>query len=196
MSVKAKLKIILKADNIIVAESEDAQLWQKVLVIINSKSGLQDTNDLEDDKINNIIPNGKNPQPIKTFSKELGISEAELIGSCDPKLEVPYIHLDKHYWEALKRNTPKRGPKAIAPVQLAATLLALWKERLKLDPPTLKEVSSILLTINLTPKNANRAISNCEWLQFRGKSIVVNPAQSSKAVSIAKSYCLKKDPNK
>lgn len=201
MTVKAKLKIILKANETVVAESADPQLWQSVLVAINNTTsnaanlltkGGGNLTQNDDAGVGSLLEDDKDV--VSLFAKELEIHKEDLTGACGPTNEAPFIHLDGHYWEALKKQTPERGPKAIAPVSLAATLLVLWKKKVGLEAPTLKEAIAVLATINFAPKNTARAIKNCEWLQMRGKNIVLNPAQTSKALKIAKAYCLKQSP--
>lgn len=201
MAVKANLKIILKADDTVVAESDDATLWQKVLVAINtgtSSTGAIDNNKdgIEDLYNLNGLPENDSPDgKITSFAEELGVPVKILQGACSPSTDPPYIQLDKHHWEALKKLVPKRGTKSIADVVVTATLLVLWKDNAKLGNTILKEASSVLGTLGLNAKNPTRSINNCEWLQIRGKNIVLNPAQTSKAITVAKAYCLKKDPH-
>lgn len=199
MSVKAKLKIILKANDTIVAESANPQLWQNVLVAINSTDSnatdLVDQGALTQEQAEKGSLIGGAKDTVTLFAKELDVSKDDLKGACGPTTEAPFIHLDEHYWEALKKQTPERGPKAIAPLALSATLLALWKKKAGLDAPTTKEAIAALATIQITSKNSARAIRNCEWLQMRGENIVLNPAQISKAIKIARAYCLKQNPH-
>lgn len=197
MAVKANLKIILKADNTVVAESDDATLWQKVLVFMNSGGILTDNqdNNATKGKKYNELDDDIAIDDITKFAKELGVTKEVLQGACSPRIEAPYIYLDKHHWESLKKSLPERGAKSIADIVIAATLLILWKEKANLgNSVSSKEASAVLATIGLNAKNPTRSIENCEWLQMRGKQIILNPAQTSKAIKIAKAYCLKEDP--
>ena len=195
MAVKADLKIILQANEVIVAESNDQQLWQKVLAAINAgatKVGNTDVaSDFGADTGDFIGPSDL----VSNFSKYLDITNEEAIGSCDPSTDPPYIHLDNHHWENLKKNTPARGSKAISATVLALTLLVLWKKIAGLDGPTLKEAKDVRNTISAGDKNPLRAVKNCEWLQERNSHIRLNPSQTSKAILIAKAYCQKTDLN-
>lgn len=187
--LKAELKIILQAGNTIVAESSDPTLWQKVLAAINiplesSESTDQLTPELQDVEL-------QVGGPIEKLAKELGVPVTVLKGACDPSETSPLIHLDKHHWEALKKGTPARGPKSISPMILASTLLTLWKEKGKLGGVTMKEAQKVLSTIGLRDSHPHRALGNCEWLQIRGSNIIINPAQTSKAIAFAKDYCTK-----
>ncbi|WP_299981887.1 hypothetical protein [Desulfobacula sp.] len=201
MAVKASLKIILMADDTVVAESDDAILWQNVLVAINSGNSLVEqtitsggtTNSGSD--IDSQSDNGQPEETIACFAKELDISIECLQSACSPKAEPPYIHLDKHYWEALKTALPKRGTKAIADVIIAATILILWKDSANLGKTALKEATAVLKTLEVSANNPTRSITNCEWLQIKKGNIVLNPALTSKAINVAKAYCLKQDPN-
>lgn len=198
MVVKAKLTITLKANDTVVAEVEDSDLWQQVLTSINTGAKL-DIGDAPDaskpEKSEKThADHGAGSTAISKFAAELGITQAIAKGACSPSDSPPFIHLDKHHWEALKRNTPERGSKAVGAVVLAATLLVLWKEKAGLGATPMKEAAGVLETIGVTAKNPTRSINNCEWLQLRNGTIVLNPAQTSKAISIAKAYCSKESP--
>lgn len=194
MVVKAKLKIVLKANDTVVAESEDPNLWQQILVAINDQkeSSVSTMESKEESFVGTMV--GKREvveDDVIEFSREVGVDPKLAKAACALTKEPPFIHLDKHHYEALKSNTPPRGPKAVAPIVLAATLLILWKEKLGLDNTTSSsEVSSTLATIQLPLKNFKRAIDNCRWLQKRGNDIVINPARTTEAISVAKCYCL------
>jgi len=201
MSVKASLKIILMANDVEIAESEDKILWQNVFSAIN-----QGTDQIAAEQaiaaapapITTVAPsNGAHPSvaPAGTgamaqLAAELGISTDEVEGALAPSTEAPFIHLDPHCWEALKKNTPNRGGQAIAPIALVGTLLALWFRHGGIEgSPTTKQCQAVLKTIHLSDKNAGRSLKNAEWLQVRNSGIVINPAKRSRAVAVAKAYC-------
>jgi hypothetical protein len=189
--LKARLQLILKAENVVIAESEDPILWQKVLTAITQKKeNLPNPENIKDE--NNILDVGND---IDKLAKKIGVDKKEVIGACDPKKEPPFIQLDMHYWEMLKKNTPERGSKSISPFVLAFTLLNLWKSMSGINKPDKKMANLVVDTINLTDPNADRAVKNCEWLQKKpDKTVVLNPAQQSKAIAIAKAYILKNEP--
>ncbi len=191
-STKAELKIVLKADETLVADSTDPILWQKVLAAINIQSEASKNASLEGISQNDKYDLSFTKEPVDQMAKEIGVSADVLKGACDPSNTKPFIHLDRHHWEAMKKSTPPRGPKAISPIALAATLLILWKEKAKLGDSTIDGSQDVLATIGLSDKHPGRALNNCEWLQLRGKTIIINPAQTSKAISLAKGYCTKK----
>ncbi len=201
MEVKAKLRVILQADDKTIAESENIQLWQDVLAAINRGTHLASSGTpppASEDPLLITPPPGStlNPQQsIQQFSDELKISTDELIGACRPSLEPPYIHLDPLYWEALKKETPKRGPNAVPPLILALTLLVLWQRHSTMELPTNFEGQAVLGTISMSDKNPGRGIRNCAWLQKRGRIISLNPAKISKALELARAYCLKQVPS-
>jgi len=92
----------------------------------------------------------------------------------------------------MKKQLAKRGPFAISPVVAVATLLGLWFHKAGLGNPTQAQAHAVLGTINVTDKNASRSIQNTSWLQGRsGGQIVLNPAEISRAVRLAKCFCLK-----
>jgi len=190
-NTRAKLRIVLKANETFVAESTDPILWQKVLAAINTQSEASKNENLEDISQNDKYDLSPAKGPVNQMAKEIGVSADVLKGACDPLDTKPFIHLDKHHWEAMKKATPSRGPKAISHIALAATLLILWKEKAKLGDSTIKDSQEVLATVSLSERHPNRSLDNCEWLQLRGKSIVINPAQTSKAIAAAKAYCTK-----
>ena len=198
MTLKAKLKIVLHANDTVVAESDDTGLWQQVLVAINaSNSSTIETNPTmlakpEGKGAGLTLPRGDS---VETLAQELKVGAEVLVGACGPTQESPFIHLDKHHWEALKKNTPPRGSNAVGATVLAATLLVLWKECAELGETKMREASAVVNTINVTAKNPTRSINNCEWLQLRNGAVVLNPAQTSKAIQVAQAYCLKKRPD-
>lgn len=198
MTVKAKLTIILKANDTVVAEIDDSSLWQEVLSAVNSGTKLNVGADVDSKQGTKLKGTPDNPDAggtaLSGFAVELGVSQAVAKGACGPTSNSPYVHLDKHHWEALKKNTPERGAKSVGAVVLAATLLVLWKEKAGLGATTMKEAASVLETIGVPGKNYSRSINNCEWLQLRNGSIVLNPAQTSRAIAVAKAYCMKESP--
>lgn len=197
MSFKAKLKIVLKADETVVAESEDPRLWQYVLDAINNPTaqGEPINNALKKDKVQDVNNYDQETEsPKNLLAKEIGVTLDKLKGACSPSLDSPYINLDKHYWEALKKVTPQRGRNSIAPILVASTLLILWKETAGIGKTTISEAQKVLKTINLRDAHAKRSISSCAFLQEKGKYVNINPALTSKAISLAKAYCLKEIP--
>ncbi len=190
MPFKAKLKIILKADETVVAESDDQILWQNTLLAINTNaSNIQnDASKFTSDSSDKSKTKNNDYDPITKYATELGIEKNILIGACSPTLEKPFIHLDKHHWEAIKKNRPSRGSNAIADVVMGATILVLWKDIAKLGETLQKEVGAVLDTLGIRSKNPKRSIDNCEWLQLRNDKITINPAQTSKAINIVKAY--------
>lgn len=202
MTVKASLKIVLMANDVEIAESEDKLLWQSVFAAINQ--GVNQIPTAPAPPGAGAVPpppGGKVESPsfasggadgLSKFARELGIVPDVIEGALAPSLEAPYIHLDPHCWEALKKNTPPRGAQSIAPIALAGTVLALWFKHAGIDGiPTSKQCQAVLKTIHTSDKNAARSLKNTEWLQTRGNGIVVNPAQRSRAVAVTVAYCTK-----
>lgn len=202
MSVKAKLSVILKANDVIVAEVEDGQLWQQILTAINAgtsdigvarahgaagidmgaASGVTTSNP-------NLTSAGGDG-PVGRLSQQLGLSSDIVEGACSPSSDSPYMHLDSHCWENMKRQLPDRGSNAIAPIVAVGTLLALWFRSAGLGNPTQAQAQAVLETIGLRDKNPGRGIARASWLQSRpGGQIQLNPAQISRATTLAKSFC-------
>jgi hypothetical protein len=200
MTVKASLKVQLTAEDVLVAESEDPELWRKVLSAIQRSGNAPE--DLlhheRSDSLEEILPSGakeKSERGLKDFADEVGVTEEEIEGACGPREQAPYLQLDEHYWEALKQKTPARGPNAVSPLALTGTMLCLWfKHAGVAGNPTVGQCQAVLGTIKLRDANAMRSVKNCEWLQIRGNGVIINPTQRSKAIRIVKAYCLKKSP--
>lgn len=202
MTVKAKLKIQLLANSVVVAESEDRMLWQRVLgaiqkgIAVKGGDGSMDLTEDEGLLDEPLTPKKKDASKgVAAFAKELVVPIDELVGACSPSKDAPFLHLDARYWEALRDNTGSRGRSAVAPIGLAGTLLGLWFKHADIQGhPTVQQCQDVLNTIGLRDQNSSRSLRNTDWLQNRSGSVVINPAQWSTAVRVAKAYCLKIAP--
>jgi hypothetical protein len=193
-NVKAALSVVLKADDVIVAEVQDPVLWQHVLTAINAGKPAINTTSLTGSVATKPEDNGgPDPaDPLGQLALQIGIDANVVRGACSPTLHSPYLHLDAHCWEAMKKAVPSRGTLAIAPIVVAATLLGLWFHKTGLGNPTQAQAQEVLGTVHIVDKNASRAIQNTSWLQGRGGGqIVINPAEISQAVKVAKCFCTK-----
>lgn len=195
MAVKAKLKVRVLADDVVIAESEDPAFWQSVLSAIHSESA--------------SIPVAKPappteatptpPTPLRNrhdhggvagFAEALGLDPDAVQGACAPEESPPYMHLDHHYYEAFRRNTPRRGRSAIPNVTLAGTLLALWFKHAKLENGVeVGHIQQVLQNLSVDGPNAARSLKNCPWLQYRSSRVSLNPAKISDAVAVARAFC-------
>lgn len=200
MSVKAKLKVILQADETIVAETEDSVLWQKILLAINQGGGENfngggqalDFGDPAKDAAAESATPAASGDTVNKFAQQVGVPREIVEGACAPSATEPYLHLDIHCWGQMKSQTPERGPTAYSPIAIAATLLTLWFRAAGLGNPTQSQAQAVLGTINVQDRNPSRGIQRSEWLQARtGGALVLNPAQASRAMAIAKSFCTK-----
>jgi hypothetical protein len=126
---------------------------------------------------------------VTAFAEDISASPAAVRGSCAPSEQPPYLHLNPRSWEAFKKTSPARGPGAVSSTALAATLLALWRERLDLPAPSIPECMAVLKPLGVSDNNAGRSIKNAFWLQPRNGSVYVNPAQRSRALEVARSFC-------
>ena len=131
---------------------------------------------------------------MTALASELGIETSVVEGACGPSFDPPYIHLNPHNFEALKKNTPQRGPGSVPGTILAATLLALWFRAAELGQVKVDHIHEVLRTLHLSDRNAPRALKNCPWFTMRGESIVLNPAEITRAIAVARAYCLKDKP--
>ncbi|HVY87205.1 MAG TPA: hypothetical protein VG943_18880 [Caulobacterales bacterium] len=193
----AKLTVILKVDDIVVAESEDPILWQRLLGVIQSGGALQEPMPGRSEAPSFQIEHEEEGDPsVARFAKALKVSVADLLGALSPSKEAPYLTLNMHNWEAFKKAVPARGIDAVSPIGLAGTALALWIKEAKLDvAPTQALALQVLGTINIRDPNASRGIKNTKWLMVRaGGTISINPAQVSKALDVIRSFCLMRKP--
>ena len=197
MTVKAQLRVQLFADSVLVAESDDQLLWRSVFAAIQSgQKEIATVGDVETQLSPEKPQRDAGPRtPIAMFAAEIGVADDELVGACHPQSVAPYIQLDQRYWEALRNKTGSRGIDAIAPITLAATLLAVWFKHLQITAgPSIQQSQDVLATIGLRDLNAARSLRNAEWLQTRNSAVQINPARWSHAVRIVKAYCLMKAP--
>lgn len=201
-SVKATLSVILKANEVVVAEVEDALLWQQILTAIHSgKSNLEEISNPESP--GNRPPSGNTDQSkggnasdpgstsLDSLARQLGIDRAYVEGACSPTIDPPYMHLNAHCWEEMKKQLPARGKTAISPIVAAITMLLLWFQKAGLGNATQAQAQAVLATINLSDPNASRSIGNASWLQLRPGQVVLNPAEISKAVKLTTCFCMK-----
>jgi hypothetical protein len=186
MDRKPDLIVKLFAGDTVVDESTDPALWQRVLSEIRGIGGAP-APQKEDDRVEEVSPNAT--PAIRDFAKAISVTVEEIVGALGPTAEPPFIHLNSHDWEALKKNTPHRGPGSVPSAVLAATALVLWQKYGNAPDVTLQAVRATLGTIDLDDPNAARSISNCEWLQSKGSRIVLNPSRSSAATRLLKAYC-------
>lgn len=194
-TTKAKLLIILKADETIVAEVDNPLLWQRVLASIHSsEDGGKSFQEIPPPlKETSEGIRHEDNDAVTRLARHIEVSKNDLVGAIDPSADSPYLRLDVHCWEAMKKQVPAKGRGAINPTAVVSTLLCLWFKEAGLGNPTQAQALGVLDGINLKDTNASRNIKNTPWLQGRsGGSIVINPAQVSKAYSVAKSFCTKK----
>lgn len=197
MSIKAKLRVVLHADDTVVAETDDAGLWHKVLLAINSGGSLDLPVTGKGSTAQEVPPpeQGAPTAPsldnaIKAFSTAIGLSVEVVSGACGPDLAEPFLHLDKHCWKAMKDQTPERGPTAYSGMAIASTLLALWFKHAGLGDPTQAQAQAVLSTIGHRDQNPGRGIERSDWLQPRAGGIVrLHPAKLARATEIARSFC-------
>ncbi len=194
MAVKAKLRVVLMADDLTIAESEDEALWRRTFDAISTGSlPAVPADAVATSSIG--VPPGQ-PDARERFAREVDVTTDDVEGACGPSSESPYLHLNPRYWEALKANTPPRGPGSVAAPVLAATLLVLWFRALELGATRVEDVHKVLATLGLQDRNTPRAIRNCSWLILRNNDteVLVNPAEMTKAVALCRGYCLKQSP--
>jgi hypothetical protein len=196
MAIKARLKLTLMADDVVVAECEDAQIWQAAFRAIQGN----DFKDLlPENRTSDLSDVGWVPEEeraaILSLSEELAIDPQDLLSACHPRMISPYIFPNKRYWESFKRQTAERGRTAVSNAVLAMTLLLLWGEKIHLERVTLRDGMAVLRAISARDDHASRAVENCSWLQKTSGRVVLNPEKISRAVAIARAFCLQTAPD-
>lgn len=197
-AVKAKLTVTLKADEVTVAEVDDAPLWQRVLTAIQTgKTDLL----LDNGGIDQLIdPSaGKRPprpaggDPIDKLAAEIGLDRAVVEGACSPTTDPPFLHLNAHCWQAMRKQLPVRGGTyALNAIAAASTLLALWVRAAGLPAATQAQALTILDQVGAEDKNPSRGVKRATWLNTRGRGqILLNPSEISDAVILARCFCSK-----
>src|SRR4051794_20878961 len=190
MTVKANLRIVLLANDVTVAETDDAAMWQHTLAAITGASEEPSRTHAPPRlfPIGNTSPPAeyRSPEPysnvngsgiFEQFAGELRLDPSTVRAACDPTTEPPYMYLDVRAWQEFKRNTPARGSTSIPPIVLAATLLVLWFKNTRMGAATVGQAQAVLNTIDTRDKNPARALRNCGWLQTRDGVIKLNPAR-------------------
>jgi hypothetical protein len=196
-SVKAKLVVTLKADDVVVAEVEDAALWQRVLSAIQGGGGV-----LASAAVPSLAqraeptlsepPAATTSDAVEKMAREIGVQRAVVEGALSPTNDTPFIHLNSHNWEAMRKQLPVRGRTAVSSITAAATLLALWFRSAGLGNPTQAQALAILKGIGEDDKNPSRGVRAATWLIARaGGQVQVNASEISTAVKFAKCFCTK-----
>lgn len=192
---KAKLLLILKAGEVVVEEVEDPILWQKVLATIQGERQQIERGaniELKDEKFPPEDSIGMN-NVVEKFAKKIGVTEEEIRGAFDPQENPPYITLNNKYWEAMKKNTPKRGSGAVGPAAVVGTILALWFAVTRINESvTQKTILKVLDVLGVSDNNPARSVKNTNWLiHRRGGIIKIDPSQISDAEEFVKKFCKK-----
>lgn len=195
MVIKAHLKLILTADNVVVAESEDPAIWQAAFQAIQGANIEQvlGTKSMNQDENIDWVPEEER-SAILSLAGDLGIEPQALLAACHPRMIAPYIFLNKRYWEAFKHQTAERGRTAVSNAVLAITLLLLWGEKINLERVALRDGMAVLKTISARDEHASRAVENCPWLQKTMGKIVINPEKISRAIAVAQAFCTQSAP--
>ena len=196
MVIKARLRLVLTADNVVVAESDDPKIWQAAFQAIQGANVEQvlGTKPISNDERIDWVPEEER-SAILSLASDLGIEPQMLLSACHPRMIAPYIFLNKRYWEAFKDQTAERGRTAVSNAVLAITLLLLWGEKINLERVAQRDGMAILKTISARDEHASRAIENCSWLQKTVGKIVLNPEKISRAIAVAEAFCTKSAPD-
>jgi hypothetical protein len=216
--VKATLRLVLQANDVVVAESTDPALWSQTLAWITGgekqtpqalslasapEPALAPAPATAPETPDVVERNPRTTEPIATdtagvdwpgvaleaFATELQLPPPVVKAACDPSTTPPYLHLDVHAWETFKRNTGARGSHAIPQIVLGSALLLLWFRQSGQHTVTVDQAQAVLKTIGLRDKNVGRGLKNCNWLQVRDNTIRLNPTKFSTALALARAFC-------
>ena len=193
MALKTELVIRLFAGDVMVAEVADERLWQRTLAAITGTTASKEESQPEPHAENGTAAEGRTAQrtgSVEQFAEVVGVPITTLQAACSPSDSAPFIHLDHRHWEAFKKNFPA-GPGSVGPAAATATLLALWAKHRNAAPPSVREAQAVLQTVNTRDQNVGRSIKNCSWLQRRGETISINPAEFSRATTFVRAFCMK-----
>ncbi|MCK5828614.1 hypothetical protein KAH43_08850 [Candidatus Bipolaricaulota bacterium] len=195
MAIKARLRLILTADDVVVAESDDARIWQAAFQAIQGANVEQvlGTSAPDQDAEIDWVPEEERAA-ILSLASDLAIEPQALLSACHPRMIAPYIFLNKRYWEAFKHQTAERGRTAVSNAVLAISLLLLWGEKINLERVALRDGMAVLKTISARDEHASRAVENCPWLQKTMGKIVLNPEKVSRAIAVARAFCTQSAP--
>lgn len=196
MAIKARLRLVLTADNVVVAESDDPNIWQAAFQAIQGANveEVLGTKPVGQDEGIDWVPEEER-SAILSLASDLGIEPQALLSACHPRMIAPYIFLNKRYWEAFKHQTAERGRTAVSNAVLAITLLLLWGEKINLERVALRDGMAVLKTISARDEHASRAVENCPWLQKTMGKIVLNPEKISRAIAVAQAFCTQSAPD-
>jgi hypothetical protein len=99
-------------------------------------------------------------------------------------------------FHACYAQEPERGRSAVSNMVLALTLVLLWGEKIHLQPVSLYDANAILQTISVRDEHPARAVKNCPWLVLDPKTqrIHLNANQITRAIAVARAFCLKQAP--
>jgi len=195
MAIKARLRLVLTADNVVVAESDDPNIWQAAFQAIQGANIEQvlGTKPIDQDEGIDWVPEEER-SAILSLAGDLGIEPQALLSACHPRMIAPYIFLNKRYWEAFKHQTAERGRTAVSNAVLAISLLLLWGEKINLERVALRDGMAVLKVIAARDEHASRAVENCPWLQKSMGKIVLNPEKISRAIAVARAFCTQSAP--
>jgi hypothetical protein len=201
VTVKANLRVVLYANDIVVAESEDPELWQSNLARITGRGATlgpsaeaKGIRPPEVERPNDFSPEVQHPNggatgTLERFAADLDLDAATIHDACAPCLEPPFMHLDVRAWQEFKRNTAPRGSSSVPPIVLASTLLVLWFKAARRGTVTVSQAQAVLGTIDARDKNPARGLKNCPWLQIREDAIKLNAAKFDAALAVARAFC-------
>ena len=200
-SVKAVLTVVLKANDVVVAEAEDSVLWQRVLTAIQGQNKGELLGGVAAGPLLPAESAGvaqtpasfaTSNDPIEKLARELGLERSMIDGALSPTIEAPFLRLNSHNWEAMRRQLPARGSSALSPIAAAATLLALWFRAAGLGNPTQSQALATLREIGEDDKNPSRGVRAATWLIARpGGQVQLNASEISTAIKLGKAFCAK-----
>ena len=95
MVIKARLRLVLTADNVVVAESDDPTIWQAAFQAIQGANVEQvlGTKSISNDERIDWVPEEER-SAILSLASDLGIEPQILLSACHPRMIAPHIFLN------------------------------------------------------------------------------------------------------
>ena len=129
---------------------------------------------------------------VDKLAAEIGLDRGVVEGGLSPSKDAPYLHLNHHCWQAMRKQLPPAGSASLNPIAAAATLLALWFRVAGLGPTSQAHAQAVLSDMGVEDKNPSRGVKRATWLISRARGqLIVNPGEISDAITLAKCFCAK-----
>lgn len=195
MPTKAKLTIKLYADDKLIAEIENAALWNRILSydvdepITLTQQGdtagymqVSENASADESELVGVVSIEKSLSA--KIASDAGVSEDQVEGALSPECEDPFITIEHKNWSLYKKSLPAKGPKAYPDVVIAATLILICLRSTGTKEVSKKTVSRVVNEMGGNIKNAHRSYVNCEWIKVDSEKLKLNPSKFNEALDV------------